>query len=68
MCDPPRGWRYGFPKPMPLELKDNYNGFLKWLVKEGYPENEIKSEYFFCSYFQAEIDQPVVENLGENID
>jgi hypothetical protein len=40
LCDPPSGWRYGFPKPLPdsvntkEEIKD-------WLIKEGYPEKDI---------------------------
>jgi len=37
--DPPSGWKYGFPKPIPEEIKD----VKEWLIKNGYPENEIDS-------------------------
>jgi hypothetical protein len=33
MCDPPEGWKYGFPKPMP----NNVENFEEWLRSEGYP-------------------------------
>lgn len=57
MCDPPSGWRYGFPKAIPdgLENKD----FMSWLVSEGYPQKEIDSlgEYFFTRSWQEEIEE-----------
>lgn len=37
MCDPPGGWKYGFPKAVPdygVDLKN-------WLIKNGYPKEEI---------------------------
>jgi len=52
MIDPPSGHRYGFPKPVP-ETGTIYYGskydyglqndfkLLEWLVKEGYPQEEI---------------------------
>ena len=55
MCDPPSGWKYGFPKAMPNpEPKD----FYAWLVSEGYPQKEIDSmgDYFFCRHWEEEID------------
>lgn len=36
--DPPSGWKYGFPK-----VWDGEGNFMKWLVKEGYPQREIDS-------------------------
>lgn len=40
-CDPPSGWKYGFPKMLPktFSTADEFNS---WLVAEGYPELEIQ--------------------------
>jgi hypothetical protein len=50
MIDPPSGWKYGFPKEAPLDESININ---KWLVENGYPQEEIDrlGEYFYCRYF-----------------
>jgi hypothetical protein len=37
MIDPPNGWKYGFPKELPSDVKD----VKAWLIKEGYPEKDI---------------------------
>ena len=52
MIDPPSGWKYGFPKPIPEDVVN----VLEWLVKEGYPEKEIVSygEHFYCRYWERE--------------
>jgi len=52
MIDPPSGWRYGFPKPLPEGI-ENVN---KWLVENGYPQQEIDAlgEYFYCRYWEEE--------------
>lgn len=57
MCDPPSGWKYGFPKAMPQRFADDYKGFIEWLVKEGYPKSEIDKmgDYFYCKYWQEEV-------------
>lgn len=49
-CDPPSGWKYGFPKPFPSERPSDFNA---WLVENGYPQEEIDAhgEYFYCRYF-----------------
>jgi hypothetical protein len=39
IIDPANGWRYGFPKPIPEDVKD----VKKWLAENGYPEEEIES-------------------------
>ena len=58
MCDPPSGWKYGFPKAMPQEFTDDYKGFVGWLTSEGYPEGEIRKmgDHFYCRYWQEEIE------------
>jgi hypothetical protein len=50
--DPPSGWKYGFPKQIPDDVTDVKD----WLVKNGYPEFEIKAlgDYFFCRYWDEE--------------
>ena len=54
MCDPPSGWKYGFPKPIPDELTN----MLEWLVSEGYPQEEIDAcgDHFYCSYWEVDDD------------
>ena len=61
MIDPPSGWKYGFPKPIP---EDRINDQLVWLVEEGYPQKEIDNlgEYFFCRTWE----QPA-ESINEDI-
>ena len=50
--DPPSGWKYGFPKPIPEDV----GNFEDWLVSEGYPRAEIEKmgDYFFCSQWESE--------------
>lgn len=57
MCDPPSGWKYGFPKEIPDSAKGN--GFFDWLVSEGYPQHEIDSlgDNFCSRYWQEEIEE-----------
>ena len=52
MIDPPSGWKYGFPKPIPEDVVN----VLEWLVKEGYPKKEIASygEHFYCRHWLQE--------------
>lgn len=54
MFDPPSGWKYGFPKPIP----DNCEDVLAWIVAEGYPQKEIDrmGDYFFCNQWEEEIE------------
>ena len=37
MVDPPRGWKYGFPKAKPEDATNT----IAWLLSEGYPQSEI---------------------------
>lgn len=48
LIDPPSGWKYGFPKPMPIgEINVE-----EWLVANGYPQAEIDAcgDSFYCRY------------------
>ena len=55
MCDPPSGWKYGFPKPIPEERKNN---FTPWLLEQGYPQKEIDSygKHFYCRFWEEELE------------
>lgn len=57
MCDPPSGWRYGFPKPQPDNIKGEQQ-FVEWLVSEGYPRSEINrmGKHFYCRYWQEDVE------------
>jgi len=46
--DPPSGWRYGFPKEAPSNLREmESNDLTNWLISNGYPVNEV--EYWLKS-------------------
>ena len=63
MIDPPSGWRYGFPKEMPEDLKpEDIN---EWLVLNGYPKEMIDDlgEYFHYRVFEI----PEIEITPEKI-
>ena len=55
MIDPPSGWKYGFPKELPEDIKDTK----KWLVENGYPQREIDScgDHFYCRFWEQEVDE-----------
>jgi len=52
IIDPPSGWQYGFPKPIP---EDRRYDSLTWLVEQGYPQELIDElgEHFYCRYWEA---------------
>jgi hypothetical protein len=55
MIDPPEGWKYGFPKPIPEDLHGE--AVREWLVKHGYPQSEIDyfKEHFYCRHWYEEV-------------
>ena len=57
MCDPPSGWKYGFPKPIPEEVRLE-NRVIEWLLEEGYPQHELDAcgDRFYCRYCEEDID------------
>jgi hypothetical protein len=38
IVDPPQGWKYGFPKPVP---DDRRHDIIAWMVEQGYPRSII---------------------------
>jgi hypothetical protein len=63
IIDPPSGWKYGFPKPIPNDIKDTE----AWLIENGYPQEEIDAlgEYFYCRFWDSDI-CPVCEMKDGN--
>jgi hypothetical protein len=61
-CDPPSGWRYGFPKIWD-PVKDPY--YFEWLVKEGYPQKEIDrlGDNFWSRHWAVEPEQQEGDDL-----
>jgi hypothetical protein len=59
MCDPPSGWKYGFPKPVPKDFNTSEE-FYSWLVSEGYPREDIDrmGNHFYCRYWEEEVELP----------
>ena len=48
--DPPSGWKYGFPKEAPTNLREmDFHDITNWLVENGYPIEE--AQYWSNSKF-----------------
>jgi hypothetical protein len=66
--DPPTGWRYGFPKPAPENIRNMTQAQLhEWFVANGYPQKELdiwkNSENGMpCGMFESEVEE---ENNNE---
>lgn len=69
VCDPPSGWKYGFPRTIPQnvleaieqerrESNNTRNAFIEWLLKCGYPQQiiDLHGDHFFCRFWEEEID------------
>lgn len=55
MVDPPSGWKYDFPKPLPDPRPEN---MISWFIEQGYPQKEIDAcgEHFYSRYWETEIE------------
>lgn len=56
IIDPPSGWRYGFPKPVPEDFHTSDIDLSKWLIGEGYPESDIELALKYSRYWETEIE------------
>lgn len=67
IIDPPSGWKYGFPKPLP---KDREEDVLVWLVEQGYPQSKIDElgDYFICRYWEEDENELNLKKLESNLD
>jgi hypothetical protein len=41
IIDPPSGWQYGFPKPVPEGVMKSDSLLRLWLMDQGYPVDDI---------------------------
>ena len=46
LYDPPSGWMYGFPRRVPIHIRDEED-FKKWLLDCGYPKKDLE---LACKY------------------
>lgn len=62
--DPPQGWRYGFPKPIPDDVKDHRH----WLIEHGYPKEIMDKlgEHFYCRYWYEVVDAKAFEGTKDD--
>lgn len=51
IIDPPEGWKYGFPKPIPNEIND----LSEWLFGEGYPMDLIPLAIKHSRYWEEDV-------------
>ena len=52
IIDPPSGWKYGFPKEVPPEVR-LYGILADWLIEEGYPEKDIGLAMKYSRYWEV---------------
>lgn len=48
IIDPPSGWQYGFPKPLPDDVSD----LGAWLLEQGYPERDLELALKYSRYWE----------------
>lgn len=48
--DPPSGWKFGFPRILPKEVKTEAQ-LKKWLLEVGYPEKDIELALKYSRYW-----------------
>jgi hypothetical protein len=58
MFDPPDGWRFGFPQPLPKPRTEfTQKEFEDWVISKGYPRSFIDNGMLTWSrYFEADIE------------
>ena len=69
--DPPSGWKYGFPKAIPVQTKANGEDAVKaWLLANGYPQYEIDNggmRYKSWSDMRKTRLDRLIEKLSSNV-
>lgn len=50
IVDPPSGWRYGFPKEIPEDVKD----IKSWFIENGYPEDKVDLALKYSRYWNED--------------
>lgn len=54
IIDPPEGWRYGFPKTVPLEVMKSETLLRIWLADQSYPEKDIELALKYSRYWEQD--------------
>jgi hypothetical protein len=54
VMDPPKGWRYGFPRVMPSEIIGDADKIKQWLLSWKYPESELDIALTYSRYWFIE--------------
>ena len=52
VIDPPSGWRYGFPRPVPEAFFDEGFDLGDWLIACGYPEADVPLAIKYSRYWE----------------
>ncbi len=55
VIDPPSGWKYGFPRPVPADFGKETFSLSRWLVECGYPVRDIPFASKYSRYWEAEV-------------
>ena len=54
IIDPPSGWKYGFPKPVPQDVLKDDERLAIWLMLQGYPEKDTPLAIKYSRYWEIE--------------
>jgi hypothetical protein len=54
IIDPPSGWQYGFPKPVPEGVMKNESLLRIWLQNEGYPQEDLELALKHSRYWMVD--------------
>lgn len=51
-CDPPSGWKYGFPRVVDAKIMEDVELLTEWLIECGYPEEDIELALEYSRYWK----------------
>jgi hypothetical protein len=54
MIDPPSGWRFGFPKPVPEHFFSEGFDLGGWLIECGYPVADVPLATKYSRYWEID--------------
>lgn len=57
IIDPPRGWMYGFPKPVPAGCLKSDVLMKIWLGSEGYPSSLFGQALKYSRYWEEDVEE-----------
>lgn len=56
MCDPPEGWKFGFPRVIEEEERHCDDCFTEYLRKHNYPNSHISLAIKYSRFWEVEED------------